>query len=109
MPEITSYHAHVYFGENTYNQAEALCDKASELFPVSVGRKHQKPVGPHPSWSCQLAFTPDLFDTIIPWLEANRNGLTVFVHANTGDDLKDHTDHVTWLGEPEKLKLEIFY
>ena len=79
------------------------------MFPVSVGRKHQKPVGPHPSWSCQLGFKPEVFDKIIPWLEENRNGLTVFIHADTGDDLKDHTDHVKWLGEPEKLHLEMFY
>lgn len=106
--EITSYHAHVYFAEETYQQAVELCDKAGEIFPVSVGRKHQRPVGPHPVWSCQLAFTPDLYDKIIPWLEDNRNGLTVFVHANTGNDLRDHTENLRWLGNAEKLNLSIF-
>jgi aromatic ring-cleaving dioxygenase len=35
----------------------------------------------------------------------NRNGLTVFAHAQTGDALKDHTDHVLWLGPSEALDL----
>jgi DOPA 4,5-dioxygenase len=42
---------------------------------------------------------------VIPWLLENRNGLTVFAHANTGDDLKDHTEHVLWLGPSETLNL----
>ena len=100
MAEVTGFHAHVYFDESTYDQAVALCDRAGELFTLSVGRKHQKAVGPHPSWSCQLAFEPPLFNQIISWLEENRHGLTVFVHEDTGNDLRDHTENLTWLGKP---------
>lgn len=107
--EITGYHAHVYFNQDSYEQASVLCDKAGEIFDVSVGRKHQRPVGPHPVWSCQLAFNPDIYNKIIPWLEENRNGLTVFIHANTGNDLRDHTENLKWLGKEEKLNLDIFY
>jgi aromatic ring-cleaving dioxygenase len=35
----------------------------------------------------------------------NRNGLTIFAHAETGNALKDHTDHVIWLGPSETLDL----
>ncbi len=35
-------------------------------------------------------------------------GLTVFTHAQTGNALKDHTDHVIWLGPSETLKLDQF-
>jgi len=45
---------------------------------------------------------------VIPWLALNRGGLTVFAHAETGDDLKDHSEHVIWLGPSEKLDLAIF-
>ena len=34
--------------------------------------------------------------------------LTIFAHANTGNDLADHTQHVIWFGESEKLDLSIF-
>lgn len=76
-----SYHAHVYFDQSTLSAARELCTRAGEKFGVSVGRFHQKPVGPHPRWSCQLAFEAAKFDELIPWLDDNRNGLTILVHG----------------------------
>ena len=103
-----AYHAHVYFGQDTLESASGLCQKAGELFGLKVGRVHQKPVGPHPMWSCQITFAAKHFEEFIPWIEENRNGLTVFVHALTGDDLKDHTEYAYWLGDSVELKLSIF-
>ena len=79
--------------------------RVAGAFPVTVGRMHDKPVGPHPRSSCQLAFGSELFGEVVPWLIANRNGLTVFAHAETGNAIKDHTDHVLWLGPSEALNL----
>lgn len=70
-----------------------------------MGRMHDRPVGPHPRASCQLAFGPETFGALVPWLIANRNGLTVFAPAVTGEELKDHTGHVIWLGNSEPLDL----
>ena len=110
MADIRGFHAHVYFDEATAEQANDLCQKAGDVFkgshPIRVGRMHHRPVGPHPCWSCQLAFAPELFGAVIPWLALHRNGLTVFIHPETGDDLKDHTDHAIWMGSIEPLKLE---
>ena len=108
MTEIKGYHAHVYYDSDTFEQASELCDRAGKRFELSVGHKHQKPVGPHPRWSCQLAFKPELFGTVIPWLALNRKGLTVFIHPETGNDLQDHTEHTIWMGSMEKLNLDIF-
>ena len=102
------YHAHVYFDETTTEQARDLCQRAADLFGVAMGRVHQKLVGPHPRWSCQLAFDSKQFDPLIPWLDANRGGLTILVHADTGDDIEDHTTHASWLGEPAPLNLAHF-
>ena len=102
------YHAHVYFDQGTVETAAQLCKRAGELFGVAVGRVHQKNVGPHPRWSCQLSFDAGQFDGLIPWLEENRSGMTVLVHALTGNDLADHTEHAAWLGEPVELNLEMF-
>ncbi|MFT5542972.1 MAG: aromatic ring-cleaving dioxygenase, partial [Arenicella sp.] len=41
------------------------------------GRVHQKPVGPHPKWSCQITFSSNDFEQFIPWLEDNRGDLSV--------------------------------
>lgn len=103
-----AYHAHVYFGSDTVDRAAALCQAAGERFGVQVGRVHRKRVGPHPYWSCQLAFDAAQFDALIPWLEAHRDGLTVLVHGLTGNDLEDHTSHAAWLGRPAELDLSVF-
>lgn len=102
------YHAHVYFDESSVGQAQGLCDGAAREFGVAMGRVHQKLVGPHPCWSCQLAFDKAQFEALIGWLEANRAGLTVLVHGLTGNDLEDHTTHASWLGEPAVLNLACF-
>jgi len=59
-------------------------------------------------WSCQIAFGKKHFDSLIPWLDENREGLTVLIHGLTGNDLKDHTDFAYWLGPARSLKLEAF-
>ena len=100
-----AYHAHVYFDEVTLAFARQLCHQAGETFPVSIGRIHEKRVGPHTMWSCQIAFSSEVFDAIIPWLEVHRAGLTVFVHGLTGNPLADHTIHAYWLGDPVALDL----
>jgi DOPA 4,5-dioxygenase len=107
-PQATSYHAHIYYNADTYNLASELCDKIAQTFEVSVGHKHKQAVGPHPMWSCQVALTPEQFAHVVPWLMMNRQGLTVLVHPNTGDNLKDHTDHTLWMGTIEPLDLSIF-
>lgn len=104
---IHGFHAHVYFDEETVEQAQALCEAARDAFGAEMGRMHMKPVGPHPRWSCQLAFTPGVFGAIMPWLALNRGGLTVFTHAETGDVIADHTDHAIWMGELLELDLSV--
>ena len=107
MAEITGYHAHIYFNERTVERARELCERARDQFGVEMGRMHLKPVGPHPCWSCQLAFVPEVFGAIMPWLVLNRNGLVVFTHAETGDDIKDHTEHAIWMGDIKPLDLSV--
>jgi DOPA 4,5-dioxygenase len=103
---IHGWHAHVYFDAQTLPQARELCKAVAALFPaVKMGRLHQSPVGPHPDWSCQLAFRAELFQVVLPWLALNRNGLTVFVHPVTGADLIDHRDRALWLGSVRPLDL----
>ena len=108
MSELEGFHAHVYFDESTIDQARRLCEAARDEFPLRMGRVHERLVGPHPRWSCQLAFEPLEFGKIIPWLAMNRSGLVVFIHPETGDAMKDHTEHAIWMGEMLPLSLEIF-
>ena len=105
---IRDFHAHIYFDAAEVEQARALGDAAHQRFAVPVGHYHLKPVGPHPRGSVQLTVPADRFGEMAQWLVLNRGGLTVFAHANTGDDLADHTRHVIWFGESEPLHLSIF-
>jgi DOPA 4,5-dioxygenase len=102
------YHAHIYFEAETVEFATDLCNKAGDMFALKVGRVHQRPIGPHPKWSCQITFSSKDFEKFIPWLKNNREGLSVLVHALTDDNLKDHTEHAYWLGTEVELSLDIF-
>jgi len=108
MPQITGYHAHVYFDATTIEKARSICSRCSELFGAVMGRVHERPVGPHPDWSCQLAFGPEKAGDVIGWLALNRSGLVVLVHPETGNALVDHSDHAIWMGAMRPLDLSIF-
>ena len=103
---VTGWHAHVYFDPETTEPAKQVREAVEARFEVNMGRWHEKPVGPHPMWSYQIAFGPDLLGDILSWLSLNRRGLTIFVHPETGDDIPDHTDHAVWLGEKMDLNLD---
>lgn len=105
---ITGWHAHVYFDADEADAARIFCETARDALGVRMGRVHSAPVGPHPRGSCQLTIPPELFAAAIGWLVLNRGRFTVFVHAETGDDLADHSRHVLWLGASEPLDLSIF-
>jgi DOPA 4,5-dioxygenase len=104
---IESWHAHVYFDASSRDAARALRQTIeTELADsIEMGRFHEKPVGPHPMWSYQLAFAPASFSHVVGWLALNHGALDVFVHPNTGDELRDHRDCALWLGKSYALNL----
>ncbi|HIF11264.1 MAG TPA: 4,5-dioxygenase [Sneathiellales bacterium] len=104
---ITGYHAHVYYEENSKDRAENLRTAIENKFTVTMGRRHDKPVGPHPRWMYQVAFGTEIFAEFIPWLALNRDNLVVLVHPLTGDDVADHRDFAMWLGEKLDLNLDV--
>ena len=104
---ITGWHAHIYFAEDEVDRARAVCEAARDRFGIQMGRMHVAPVGPHPTGSCQMSVPPEKFAEVTAWLVLNRDGLTVFTHAETGDVMADHTAHVVWLGESVPLRLDV--
>lgn len=105
---IRDFHAHIYFDPEELQRAQALAAAAAAKFGVPVGHFHTRPVGPHPRGSCQLTVPRDLFGDFAQWIALNRDGLTIFAHTSTGEDLADHTQHVIWFGTSEPLDLSIF-
>lgn len=107
---ISSWHAHVYFDAATRDLAWHLRETIERELAglIAMGRFHEKPVGPHPMWSYQMAIgTPDFAD-VVGWLSTHHGSLDVFIHPNTGDALRDHRDRALWIGHSHRLKLEMF-
>lgn len=104
---IESWHAHVYFDAGSRDAAKAFRGVLSARFGdrISLGRFHERPVGPHPQWSYQITFTPADFADVASWLALNHGVLDVFMHPNTGDPLRDHRDSAVWIGRSYELDL----
>lgn len=107
VSQIASWHAHVYFDAASRDAAREFGQVVIAQFGarIAMGRFHEKPVGPHPRWSYQVAFAPAEFADVVGWLALNHGALNVFVHPNTGDELRDHRDSAIWLGRSHQLDL----
>ena len=105
-PEVDGYHAHVYYNPETLPAATKLRETLAANFPVQVGRLSDAPVGPHPVSQFAAIFKRDAFQTVVPWLMLNRQGLDILIHPLTNDMVDDHTVYALWLGSPINLKID---
>jgi aromatic ring-cleaving dioxygenase len=107
---IADWHAHVYFDATCRDAAWQLREEIAQRFDgvVQVGRFHERPVGPHPKWSFQVAFDRPQLAGVVEWLTLNHGSLDVFLHPNTNDALRDHRDAALWIGRSHELLLDIF-
>jgi DOPA 4,5-dioxygenase len=107
---IREYHAHIYYDPGkTRDRAARLRERVAAEFPAAIlGHWHDAPVGPHPQSMYQIAFPREMLAAFVPWLMLNRDGLTVLLHPETGDDYVDHSAHAAWFGAVLPLRLEMF-
>jgi aromatic ring-cleaving dioxygenase len=105
---IADWHAHVYFDAATRDAAWTLREEIERRFAhaMRMGRFHERPVGPHPQWSYQIAFEGGHLAEIVAWLTLNHGALDVFLHPNTGNALRDHRDAAVWIGHSHVLNLK---
>lgn len=106
--EINEFHAHLYYNQSTLEVAKSIIKDAQRTGFFQVGKMHEKPLGPHPTWSCQLMFNSNQLNDVIPWLLMNRKKLTWFIHGLSGNNYIDHTNYVMWIGKKYELNLNIF-
>ncbi|MBD6616763.1 4,5-dioxygenase [Komarekiella sp. 'clone 1'] len=104
--EINGFHAHIYFDTTSRDVAARVREGLSSKFEVKLGRWHDLPIGPHPKAMYQVAFSPNEFGQIVPWLMLNREELDILIHPETGDDVADHMKHCLWLGDKLNLNIE---
>lgn len=100
---VKSYHAHVYFDEDSYEKAALLRRWSLERFRVELGNWNLEPRGPHVTPSFYFGFTNDLLPVIVPWLQLNSLGLTILLHPNTGDGRADHLYYALWVNRSQPV------
>ncbi|KIW15472.1 hypothetical protein PV08_05518 [Exophiala spinifera] len=105
---------HIYYhhgSEFERNFARALWERIRREFPeLRIYKFWDRPVGPHLVAMFEVnVFTPAQFGAFIPWLVINRGPLSALVHPNTedGDELRDHSQRATWLGDRMPLDLRL--
>eukprot|EP00457_Paulinella_chromatophora_P008532 gb/GEZN01008568.1/.p1 GENE.gb/GEZN01008568.1/~~gb/GEZN01008568.1/.p1 ORF type:complete len:355 (-),score=51.68 gb/GEZN01008568.1/:322-1386(-) len=105
------YDVHIYFNAFTRDAAMDVRAKMKVQFPwLRFFDPKDQPIGPHPSpmWECDFlnSDSPDQdLGDVVAWLMTNRQGLSILVHPQTGESVKDHTEHAMWLGKPLQLQL----
>ena len=104
-------HAHIYFPIEQRDRAAALREAVSRAFEgrlLKVSELVDHALGPHPVPTFEIHFDAKLRAGMRDFLEANRNGLSVLIHEDTGDDHRDHRENIEWLGEPVALDFGFF-
>ncbi|KAI9218209.1 DOPA-like domain-containing protein [Blastocladiella britannica] len=107
---IKSFDVHVYWlpsSKAQYEEAMALKAKAEKLFPqLSHGMMWDGPSGPHPYNMFEIDIYNAIdFATFVPWMILNHGNLSVLIHPQAGNDVRDHTFHAMWLGQPVPLDM----
>lgn len=102
------FHAHTYFDHDSPEQvaeARAFMDLIRRTFAstphVEVHSVVPMPVGPHPRASFEVLFTREVLAEYVSWLMFERpERLSILIHPLTGSQVRDHSHHAVWLGEP---------
>ncbi|MCA8976673.1 MAG: DOPA 4,5-dioxygenase family protein [Planctomycetes bacterium] len=101
--DIKSYHAHIYFDEDSHAKAALLRRWVAERFEVELGNWNREPRGPHVTPSFYFGFTNDLLPILVPWLQLNSLGLTILLHPNTEDPRADHLYYALWINRTQPV------
>lgn len=108
---------HIYYNpfvETETKFARALYERVRREFPeLRIYKFWDRPVGPHVLAMFEVnLFTPAQFGAFIPWLTIHRGPLSALIHPNTvddGEELRNHTQRATWMGEKLPLRTGVLY
>lgn len=108
IEEMKRLHAHIYFIESDGAKAHTLANKARVTNLFETVDFYDKPVGPHASGMIELHFDDRAVDQVMKWLEIHHGNFSVLIHEDTGDDFRDHTEGIHWLGKPLSIDFGFF-
>lgn len=98
------YHAHVYWSDAVQRNVALNIREQLTKLECSLGRVWDHAIGPHPLPMYQVNYCTAIQGPVEHLLKST--GLTVLLHEDTGDDLRDHTEGARWLGETLSLNIE---
>ncbi|CAG8190656.1 unnamed protein product [Penicillium olsonii] len=101
--QLPGFDVHVYF--NPVDTSLNACPVPElRIYPL-----HTNPQGPHAPGMFEVAlFTPHQFGAFVSWIFVHRGPLSVLVHPNTDDELRDHLHMTAWLGPEVPLDMQRF-
>ena len=102
------FHAHIYFNEENRAEARHLAERIKLVDIFQCISLSSKPIGPHPLGMIEAHFNNLSYNLALKWLMNHRGEYSVLIHQDTGDDFKDHTDNILWLGPPLPLNFSFF-
>ena len=105
---MNCFHAHIYFTANDLAYAFDLTKRAQATGLFDYLKLHERAVGPHPTGMLEVHFNDLSYNAAVEWVQTYRKGFSVLLHQDTGDDIKDHTDGIRWLGEKLQLDFNFF-
>ncbi len=108
---IKGYHIHIYTPSPFDSfDARLMIDALEKLFPEHVkGVYDVKVVGPHTQKNIEVDITSEGFAEVVQWLQMNNPAnLSVLVHPDTGDDIRDHLQAAMWIGHETPMNMEFF-
>ena len=100
---LTGYHVHIYFDQGHYSDAIAhtIEKQMLSLFPQHISASSPVGiVGPHTKPNIVVEINKDAVVDIVPWLQFNNRGLSILIHPESGDTLRDHENAALWLNTP---------
>src|SRR5262249_13653063 len=98
--QIEGYHIHIYHNDGkSFLSARETAESIQDLFEGDVrGVSSIGAVGPHLTPNFGVYIKPEAYGRVVQWLQANSDGLSILIHPETGDDVKDHLKSSMWLG-----------
>lgn len=102
------YHAHIYFQSSDTDKIKALETLARVLGLFHELEIYPTPIGPHPLPTLELHFYENNYLAVKAWLELNQGEYSILIHEETGNDVRDHSENIEWLGEPVPIDFGFF-
>jgi aromatic ring-cleaving dioxygenase len=103
---ILGWHCHVYFPPEDRETAVQLNKAIQEEFKIWDYRWLNESNILHPTPMFRFQFDRCDLGRFFEWMTLHRQGLSILVHAITGDDIFDHSYNIIWMGTPLALDLD---